>query len=57
MEMVELLVKEGVELRHESNIERESLQELCEAVSAATCTFLEERYPIILLIIQQSMFV
>ena len=33
MEMVELLISEGVELRNESNIERVSLKELCEAVS------------------------
>ena len=33
MEMVNLLVKEGVELRNESSIERVSLRDLCEAVS------------------------
>ena len=35
MLMVELLVKEGVELRHESIIEKESLMELCEAVRSS----------------------
>ena len=33
MEMVLILVGEGVELRNESGIERGSLRELCEAVS------------------------
>lgn len=34
MEMVLILVNEGVELRNESAIEKGSLRELCEAVSA-----------------------
>jgi hypothetical protein len=33
MEMVMLLVSEGVELRNESNIEKLSLRDLCDAVS------------------------
>lgn len=33
MEMVLILVNEGVELRNESAIEKGSLRELCEAVS------------------------
>lgn len=33
MEMVMLLVAEGVELRNESNIEKLSLRDLCDAVS------------------------
>jgi hypothetical protein len=35
MELVELLVKEGVELRHESSIGKDSLVELLEAVSVS----------------------
>jgi hypothetical protein len=33
MEMVMLLVSEGVELRNESNIDKLSLRDLCDAVS------------------------
>ena len=39
MEMVELLISEGVELRNETNIERVSLKELCEAVSLPIYTY------------------
>ena len=50
MEMVELLISEGVELRNETNIERVSLKDLCEAVSLPIYIHYNSHYNICIII-------